>query len=58
MHSALRCILRDDMDCFWPGCDHNRNVMEMRTALLIMILLVVELFLIIGGVQLFHWFMQ
>jgi hypothetical protein len=32
--------------------------MEMRTALLIMTLLVVELFLIIGGVQLFHWFMQ
>ena len=32
--------------------------MEMRTALLIMTLLVVELFLIIGGVQLFHLFMQ
>ena len=32
--------------------------MEMRTALLIMALLVVELFLIIGGVQLFHWVMQ
>ena len=32
--------------------------MEMRTALLIMTLLVVELFLIIGGVQLFRWFMQ
>ena len=32
--------------------------MEMRTALLIITLLVVELFLIIGGVQLFHWFMQ
>ena len=32
--------------------------MEMRTALLIMTMLVVELFLIIGGVQLFHWFMQ
>ena len=32
--------------------------MEMRTTLLIMGLLIVELFLIIGGVQLFHWFMQ
>ena len=32
--------------------------MEMRTTLLIMGLLIVELFLIIGGVQLFNWVMQ
>ena len=59
MRGAQRRVLRDDMDCLWLGCDHNRNViMEMRTTLLIVGLLIVELFLIIGGVQLFNWVMQ
>ena len=57
MRGVLRCVLRDDMVCLWPGCDHDWDV-SMKETLIIVALLLLELAIIIGGVNLVHWFMQ